>query len=183
MSNILSLNLSLRAASIWVSVLLLSSCGSGEYDDLREYMDEVARRPGGEIEPLPTFTTYEAFAYSAASMRSPFDRPVTEIRDVVVGGESGVKPNFSRPKEALENFNFASLSMVGTLGQEGKLWALVDDGDGGIHRISEGNYIGKNHGKVTSVESTVIEVLEIVPDGLDGWVARPRTLMLVEQGE
>ena len=55
---------------------LLSACGASEMADLRQFVEDKTERPGGLIEPIPTFTAYEAFAYSAAGMRSPFDRPI-----------------------------------------------------------------------------------------------------------
>jgi type IV pilus assembly protein PilP len=89
-----------------------------------------------------------------------------------------VEPDENRKKEYLEGFNFSSFSLVGVLDQGGITWSLVDDGDGGVHRITIGNYVGKNHGRITSVSDTRMEVLEIVPDGKGGWVERPRTLAL-----
>jgi type IV pilus assembly protein PilP len=40
--------------------------------------------------------------------------------------------------------------------------------------------MGKNYGKVTEVTGAKIEIREIVPDGEDGWVERPRTIRLEE---
>ena len=61
--------------------LALSGCEtSGQYDDLTQYMDEVRARPRGKIEPLPDFAPYEAFSYSAAGQRSPFDEPILNQR-------------------------------------------------------------------------------------------------------
>jgi type IV pilus assembly protein PilP len=44
-------------------------------------MAEKRARPGGIIAPIPTFKAYEAFAYSATRLRSPFDRPI-EVREI-----------------------------------------------------------------------------------------------------
>ncbi len=69
----------MRARLILSSLLLasLAGCGGGsDFADLQSYMDEVRARPKGTIEPLPKFQPYEAFTYSAASLRSPFQPPV-----------------------------------------------------------------------------------------------------------
>ncbi|TQV72742.1 pilus assembly protein PilP [Exilibacterium tricleocarpae] len=153
----------------------------GEHGDLKDYIAETKRRPQGQIDPLPTFRPYQSFSYSAAAMRSPFEQPVEDGAPTFVGNPSNVKPDFSREKEFLENFNFASLSMVGTLEQAGTLWALINDGEGAIHRVTQGNFMGKNHGKIIEATRTRLEIVEIVPDGLDGWVERPRVLKLVEK--
>ena len=39
-------------------------------------MAEKRARPGGIIAPIPTFKAYEAFGYSATTLRSPFERPI-----------------------------------------------------------------------------------------------------------
>lgn len=162
--------------------LLLQGCTkSDQFADLQSYIQEVRAKPKGAIEPLPKFKPYESFSYSASGMRSPFDRPV-EIQAMQrrVEGEK-VAPNNDRPKEFLESFNIDSLMMVGTIARADQNWALLSDGNGGIHRVTQGNYLGRNHGRVIAVQDNKIEVVEIVPDGQGGWVERPRTLDMKEQ--
>ncbi len=162
--------------------LLLSGCGGTEvHQDLRDYIAETKRQPKGHIEPLPAFSPYQSFNYGAMTLRSPFERPVAELEQAFVASDVDVKPDLMREREYLEGFNFASLGMVGTVSMGGVLWALVDDGSGGVHRVKEGNYLGKNHGKVISASVAQLNVVEIVPNGVDGWVERPRTLKLEEK--
>ncbi|MBR9909828.1 MAG: pilus assembly protein PilP [Gammaproteobacteria bacterium] len=163
--------------------LLLSACGgTSEHQDLLDYMEETKRRPAGQIEPLPPFVPYKSFVYSAMAMRSPFDPPVDDIEMLVRGKQTDVKPDLNREKEFLESFNIASLRMVGTLERGGTLWALINDGVGGIHRVKQGNYIGKNHGRIVATSPLQIEIIEIVPNGTDGWVERPQILQIAEKG-
>jgi type IV pilus assembly protein PilP len=70
--------------------------------------------------------------------------------------------------------------MVGTLAglQEGNLWVLIRDGDGEIHRVQVGNYLGRNHGEIINISETQIDLIEIVPSGQDNWVERPRAIVL-----
>ncbi|EAA3799172.1 pilus assembly protein PilP, partial [Salmonella enterica subsp. enterica] len=44
-----------------------------------------------------------------------------------------------------------------------------------------GDYLGRNHGRVTAVDEAGINVVEIVPDGEGGWLERPRSLTLKER--
>jgi len=163
-------------------IVVLSGCtDSGKHDDLHEYIDEKKRRPSGQIDPLPPFVPYQSFSYGAMTMRSPFDPPVEDMQQLIRGKKSTLKPDLNREKEYLEEFNIASLAMVGTLEKDGTLWALIDDGNGGIHRVTEGNYMGKNHGRIVSTKSRQIDIIEIVPDGADGWVERPKALVIVEK--
>ncbi|MFN2327879.1 MAG: pilus assembly protein PilP [Chromatocurvus sp.] len=157
----------------------LSACSDSDMSDLDRFMDEKNARPGGVIAPIPTFKAYEAFAYSATRMRSPFDRPI-EVREITqLQSVSTIKPDDNRAKEFLEQYTFDSLAMVGTLARDGREWALVRDPDGGIHRVTQGNYLGRNHGRIVTLADTYLAVVEIVTDGTaDGWVERPRTIEL-----
>lgn len=164
---------------IVVSSLVLSACSDRDFSDLDEFMAEKRARPGGIIDPIPTFKAYEAFAYSATTMRSPFDRPI-EVREIAkLQAVSAIKPDESRPREFLEQFTFDSLRMVGTLERGGTNWTLVKDPNGGVHRVKVGNYLGRHHGKIVDMTDTYVAVVEIVSDGTkDGWVERPRAIKL-----
>ena len=162
-----------------LATLLLAACSNRDFSDLDQYMADKRDRPGGIIAPIPTFKAYEAFAYSATRLRSPFDRPI-EVREITqLQAISAIKPDENRAKEFLEQFTFDSLAMVGTLERGMSNWALVKDPEGGIHRVQIGNYLGRNHGKIVELTDTYLAVVEIVTDGTrDGWVERPRTIEL-----
>lgn len=161
--------------------LLLSACDSPQqHQDLHDFMAETKRRPQGQIEPLPAFRPYRPYAYSAMTLRSPFEKPVTEEPGSVKGGRT-VEPDMNREREYLESFNIAGLTMVGSMTKGGRLQVLINDGQGGVHLASVGNYLGKNHGKIVVADPGQIEVLEIVSDGASGWVERPRIIKLEEK--
>ncbi|HEY7773127.1 MAG TPA: pilus assembly protein PilP [Marinagarivorans sp.] len=159
---------------------LMGCASSKDTSDLTRYIEEIKARPQGSIEPLPPVRTFDPFIYGATAMRSPFDEPVT-VTTIEGTRDPDVKPDPLRVKDFLESFNLDSLAMVGTLEQNGALWALVRDPTGGIHRVTVNNYIGKNHGKITAATTTQLSLMEIVADGLGGWVQRPRTIKLSEK--
>lgn len=167
-----------RYFCIVAACFVLSGCGAGEgFSDLQVYMDEVRARPKGSIEPLPKFQPYEPFTYSAASLRSPFQPPVkVELAGSKVGSKN-IKPDETRVKQFLEGFNIEVFEMVGTLENEAGVFGLVQ-GAGGVHRIKVGDYLGRNHGRIVSVDEAKIDVIEIVPDGEGGWLERPRSISL-----
>jgi len=168
--------------ALFIFVFALSACSNNNnHSDLNEFIQITKDKPAGKIEPIPTYPPYENFIYASASLRSPFDKPIDIQQRRFSGTRSDVTPDFNRVKEHLEGFDFASLAMVGTLRKGGSLWALVRDSSGGISRVSPGNYIGKNHGRIIGVDNTKIELIEIVSDGLDGWVERPRLLALANK--
>lgn len=158
----------------------LNACLGGTSDaDLTDFINETKRRPPGEIEPIPPFATYQPFVYDAQRIRDPFERPVSEIQNIVVGTGEAVQPDLTRPREPLEEVNFAELSMQGTYRDAGNtLWAIINNGRGQVIPVREGNYMGKNHGRIVSLSNSQVNVIEIVPDGVDGWLQRPKSLKL-----
>lgn len=171
----------LNSMALVLSAVVLSGCSVNRgFEDLDQFMATADKAPGGPVDPVPVFEAYEAFTYSAANRRDPFSPPV-EI-DLAKQPEDNpdLKPDLERPKELLESFPITSLSMVGTLrkAEEGPLFALVSDGSGGIHRVKEGQYLGKSFGKIISIDELAIKVMEIVPNGHGGWLERPRTMGL-----
>ena len=168
-----------RFMTLVMMAVTLLGCADNDMSDLDAFMAEKRARPGGVIEPIPTFTAYEAFAYAATGQRAPFDRPV-EVRQITrISARATIMPDFDRPREFLEQFTLDSLQMVGRLERGGTYWSLMRDPQGGIHRVSPGNFLGRDHGRITEMGETFIAVIEIVTDGTaEGWVERPRVIEL-----
>ena len=119
-------------------------------------------------------------SYASHQNRSPF-RPPTGQEELELLERRAVEPDFTRPKEYLERFTLDSLTMVGTITKPGApLEALLRDPTGAVNRVKTGNYMGKNFGRVVEVTDASVSVIEIVPDGQDGWVERPRTIRVAE---
>lgn len=157
---------------------LLAGCGGSTYPDLDKYMADVKAKPAGHIPPIPAFTAYKSFTYSAAGLRNPFQPPV-EVKEITrLQKLVKVKPDSSRPKEFLEQFSIDALTMVGTVQMDGTLWALVQDADNSVHRVKIGNYMGRNHGRVVELTENYASVIEIVSNGPSEWVERPHKLQL-----
>lgn len=157
----------------------LAGCGGAEpHADLREFMATVQARPAPPVEGLPSITQVAPFAYQANDMRSPFDPPVVLKRVERPEGGVQVQPDMNRVRQFLEQFPIASLSMVGTLAQGERMFALIRDANGNVHRVARGDYLGTDHGQVQRVAENAIELIEIVPDGAGGWVERARTVEL-----
>lgn len=162
--------------------LVLQGCSQQQHNDLEQFMAAERAKPAGEIEPLPTFSPYKTFNYAAMALRSPFEAPLLLGPEEDIQGREAVEPDRTRKKEHLEYFNFSALMLVGTVTKDGVMWSLINDGEGGIHRVKEGNYLGRNHGRIVSVGAARVDVVEIVPDGKGSWVERPRVLSLQEKG-
>lgn len=177
-----------RSCFLALALLLVVGCGGGEFEDLNVKLDEIRSKPKGRIPPPPEFKAFEIFTYQSAGFRSPFEPPVNVVFVTKIRSGRSVKPDVQRRKESLERYSLDAMAFVGTLAHESEeLWAIVDDGEGGVHRVKQGNYLGQNHGKIVGVSERQVELLEIVPSGQlddDGnklWIERPRNLVLRDE--
>ena len=167
----------MRASSKVKSILLLAlactglvACG-GDMDELDAYINKIKARPGGRIEPLPEITPYEVFTYVAdrEGLRSPF---VPDTAQASSGAISGTRPDPDRSREYLEGFPLDTLAMVGTLNIAETEYGLVQTADGLIHRVVPGNYMGQNDGRITAISESEITLVEIISDGIGGYIER-----------
>ena len=164
-----------------LGAILLTGCSGNDFNDLQVFMEETRARPAGRIEPLPEVRPYEAFTYNASSLRSPFMPPVRIDLAQRERGTQDIQPDEDRARQFLEGFNIEAFEMVGVLSNQQGMQALIR-GAGSVHRVKIGDYLGRNHGQVMSIEEGRLDVVEIVPDGEGGWLQRPRTLSLPERG-
>ena len=164
-----------RFALVAAVVATVAGCSS-DLDDLQARITEVKSRPGGRIEPLPEVKPYETFSYAATSLRSPFVQgmPATAM------APGALRPDFNRPREFLEQFSLDTLRMVGTLRMNGRTYGLIQTQDGLVHRVLPGNRVGQSDGRITAIEEGKISLIEIVTDGVGGFIERPAAIALSE---
>ena len=154
----------------------LAACGA-DMDELDSYINGVKARPGGRIEPLPVITPYEVFTYiaDAEGLRSPF---VPDTPQAAGPAPGGMSPDPDRPAEFLESFPLDTLRMVGTLDINATVYGLVQTSDGLIHRVVPGNYMGQNDGRITEITESEIFLVEIISDGIGGYIERDAAIGL-----
>ena len=157
----------------------LTACG-GDMDDLDQYINGVKARPGGRIEPLPEITPYEVFTYvaDADGLRSPFVPDSPQAAAGIAAG--GTRPDPERSREFLEQFPLDTLRMVGTMQLGETNYGLVQTSDGLIHRVILGNYMGQNDGRIVAVNESAIELIEIISDGIGGYLEREAAVGLTD---
>ena len=162
---------------VFVGAFGLTACGS-DMDDLDRYINEVKAKPGGRIDPLPEITPYTVFMYiaDAEGVRSPF-LPDTPQASSVSGG---TRPDRDRSREYLESFPLDTLAMVGTLDMDDTSYGLVQASDGLIHRVTPGNYMGQNDGRITEISESEIALVEIISDGIGGYIERDAAVSLTD---
>jgi type IV pilus assembly protein PilP len=161
-------------------IVCLAGCQQ-EKQDLNAYVSQVKAQQKSDIPPIPVMKPYQKFDYAAMDLRDPFVPTVVEIPEPEEAPEldNGIKPDQNRRREALESYELAELQYVGVLEQE-QMWALIRAGDGVIHRVQVGNYMGKNHGRILSIDESALELEEIVSNGRKGFIKRNNTVKAVE---
>lgn len=161
---------------LYSTLLVLSAC-SRNMSDLHAFIAQTKSSNVGSVKPIPQFQPYESFTYSAAGLRDPFvdDINIDKARHT---SNNRINPDSNRPQEELENFPLDTLSMVGTIKQKDTLWGLIKDPQNVVHRVQVGNYMGKNDGHIVSIDDSSIHLVEIVPDGLGGYIERDASIAI-----
>jgi type IV pilus assembly protein PilP len=175
---VISASLKFRNGLVLAAAMIgIAACG-GQMDDLDQYINEVKARPGGRIEPLPEITPYAVFTYvaDAQGVRSPFVPDTPQVTTTGVGG--GIRPDSQRSREFLEGFPLDTLRMVGTMNMGETMYGLVQTSDGLIHRVVPGNYLGQNDGRINEIDESEIELIEIISDGIGGYIERDAAISL-----
>jgi type IV pilus assembly protein PilP len=153
------------------AALSLVGCSSGD-DDLQNFITETNKEPGGRVEPLPEVKPQQTYSYADMNLRSPFTPTSPNASN------PNLRPDAHRNREFLEQYSLDTMKMVGSMQQGGQLFGLVQTKDGIVHRVVVGNYVGQNDGKITGITPSKIDVREIIPDGLGGYIERPTGLAL-----
>ena len=182
MSNTFAFRLNPFLIAIVLSITtLMAGCGR-EMRDLEDFVEEVKSREPPGIDPIPEVKPYQIYKYQVSDQRDPFDTTIFQAKIVekIRKPNSSVSPDPNRTPEFLENFPLDTLRMVGTMEQRGSLWALIQTPEKTIQRISAGNYLGQNNGKVLEVSDAGLKIEEIIPDGFGGWRKRDGAIALSE---
>lgn len=167
---------------------LLTACADSGLSALESYAERVMARPPGALEPAPELRRVDRFLYRAGARRDPFvmddqtaEQAAERAAEVVQERRStGLSPDPRRPKEALEDYPLAALRMVGTLEQHGTRWALITSPDGTLHRVREGQYLGRHHGRITRIGRQALMLTEMVETSPGQWERRQASVALAQ---
>lgn len=166
----------LKRACLYLSLVTIGAC-SQDVSDLQSFIAQTKSANVGSVAPIPQFKPYESFSYSAAELRDPFVATI-DIDEDSDTKTSLLNPDSTRPKQPLEDFPLDTLSMVGTLEQDNQTWGLIKDPQNIVHRVLVGNYMGQSEGRVTEINESSISLVEIVPDGIGGYIERDASIAI-----
>ena len=174
-----SKNTSRTILALPMIAFLTISC-SKSVDDLYDFIETTKKSSVGSVRPIPQFKPYQSFAYSASDLRDPFESNV-DIDEVPSASKNTLHPETDRPKQLLESFPLDALSMVGTLEQLDNAWGLIKDPQNIVHKVKPGNYMGKNEGRIIKITESTIYLVEIVSDGIGGYIERDASIAISDK--
>mgnify|MGYP002661202290 FL=1 len=162
-----------------LSATVLSMTGCTDRIGMAEQaMTDIRNQPAQPIEPPPKAELVEDFVYSASTQRSPFLPPSLVNVQGPATSIDGVRPDITRVKEPLEQYELSQLVFRGVvISPEGQQYALVQRPDGSVASVRVGNYLGLNDGRIVEITPTQINLIEIVPDSRAGFIERPQSLV------
>lgn len=170
------------ALTAFAASLTLTGCQqSSRVVQAQNAMNEIRSQPPLPVPPPPVFTPVASYIYSSGQLKSPFV-PTSIANEMRVMAGKRVYPNRSRAMQPLENYALEELLVKGTMRKAGRMVALIRTPDGQIEMVGYGYYMGRNQGRVVGITPDRISLIEIVPDGQNGYVERPRTLVLHGDG-
>lgn len=170
-----------HAYLICIILFLLQACSNEEnFKDLDKFTSDQVDAQDVNIQPLPTINPTEFFQYSVSNKISPF-----ELNNVIHDEPAGLQidpvlPDQDRLRQALEYFALDSLEMVGSLKQDGKVFALIFAPDETIHRIYKNDFMGAHLGKVVEITEGEVVLEETIKTTQGRWEKRNTSITLNE---
>lgn len=161
--------------------LLVSGCGQG-FEELQTWIDNERRSAQPQVKPLQPPRQFVPEGYEGTQATDPFSsqRLSLAIRQEAAQPNSAIAAELNRRKEPLESYPLDTMTMVGSLSRQGRAVALLRV-DNLLHMVKPGDYLGQNHGRVTKVDETRVEIRELVQDATGEWVTRPAVLQLQDR--
>jgi type IV pilus assembly protein PilP len=125
-----------------IFLIVLSACHRKQ-SHLHEALKKKQEPAPYAVESIPVFKEVVPEVYQEKNYRSPFQsRRVKKMYE-----DGSVAPK----KIAAQMYELEALAFIGVLENDEKKWALVLAPDGVVHRVIEGDYLGKYAGKVLGI--------------------------------
>jgi type IV pilus assembly protein PilP len=168
------------AALLPALAIVLAGC-SENGGEVKEWMKDVEKKTLVQVQPLPEPKKFIPFGYIGKTEIDPFNpnKLLVAIAKLKESTKPGLKIDETRVREFLEGFPLDSFKMVGTLQKAGVNVALVQI-DKTVYKVKVGNYVGQNHGMITSINDSEINIKEIVQDATGDNVEHEAKLELQE---
>ncbi|MCX7085699.1 MAG: pilus assembly protein PilP [Methylococcales bacterium] len=165
-------------------LIILSACSNDELEELNRSLNATTTtKVKSQIKPLPSVCEFKSFNYETKDQRNPFVAfKVTETTKLAAKDNifKTLAPNSHRTKEILEAYPLNTLKMLGHVIYRNGFWALIKSADGELYRVTTGNYLGTNFGKVINITPDKVTVLELIQDQQNEWHEQNTTINLIQ---
>jgi type IV pilus assembly protein PilP len=169
------------AAMVLGCVVLLAGCES-EQGDILKWMNEQAATMHGAVEPLQEVRIFPVVDYASVIGLEPFNAARIEPAKPEKRRVDDPRLDPDRQREPLEAYPLESLKMVGILGKDKSINALIQ-ADKALYQVRVGNFMGRDYGKVIAISQDSLELQELVEDLNEGWIERITAVHLQERQE
>jgi type IV pilus assembly protein PilP len=157
----------------------LAGCADDQAE-LREWMQSVRASVKPVHHPISEPRRFEPYRYDNEGQVDPFSvARLGGAPGVAHAGApaGGLKPDTTRPREALEAYPLDAIRMVGHLANRQGQYALLQ-AERLVYQARVGNYAGQNYGMITRISETEVALKELVQDAVGDWVERETTLQI-----
>lgn len=167
-----------------LAAFLLTACGGGDEQDIREWMREQSKDLRGRVPDLPQIKPLPVLAYEPGDLAVPFSSDKVFAEDLRTGVHGGLigGPKYINPDaQPMTKYSLESIRLVGTILVGKELRAIVASEREPVRQVRVGDYLGQNHGRITAIEPAAgdsdgrIKLKEVVLDkGI--WIERENQL-------
>lgn len=171
------------------SLLALAGCGSGEPEDVRQWMEEQTKNLKGQVPDLPQIKTLPPIVYEPGDAVQPFagDKLFAEEVKAAQEGRNGGPRQVNADAYPLARVPLESVRLLGTMIVGKETIAIVQSDRDASRKVRVGDYIGQNNGRVIAIKMAKQDDGEIVikEKVLDKgvWVERETRITTSGQGD
>lgn len=160
--------------------IAMAACGTQNQTELREWMREQAKTMRGKVPPLPEIKPFPPVAYEGRALVTPFSPQ--KIVTVEAAAQKTL-PDADRPRQPLENFPLEDLRVAGVIVKDGVAYALIaPPAPNKPMHVRKGEFMGQNFGKIVSISTEAVTVVETTKDSSGTWVEREVIKPVPRQG-
>ena len=161
--------------------VLVAGCAN-EQEDIQKWMVDQAAGMRGAVKPIPEVKIFPVVDYLVAEGLEPFNAARIEPTKPEKRLVNDPRLDPDRQREPLEAYPLETLRMVGVLGKGKSIHALIQ-ADKALYQVRIGNFVGRNFGKVISINQDSLELQELIEDLNEGWIEKVTTVQLQEKQE
>ena len=152
---------------------------------LHDWMQEQRKASVPSVKKIPAPQAFKHLPYEQGDRKDPFTRQYFVALATIEAEKANPDLSLaqkSRQRQALESIPLEAMSFVGLLEKPGRTVGLVR-ANGMVYQVAAGQYLGKNFGKVSSVDESGIRLREIAQDAGGKWIERDAYLRIQGSGK